>query len=216
MSETPRSMADLSPEEKRAYLAQLLRKKAGVQAAGRASGATPAAGSNGDPTISTLSHGQRALWFLHRLAPTSSAYNLLYTARIRPPLDIAALRRSAQALVQRHPILSATFTMRNGEPVQHFHPGQKVPVELIDASTWSRERLEQELQAEADRPFDLEHGPVLRFKLFALADQDYMLVMTAHHIAVDFWSLDLLVTEISVLDANEADGPHPPAATHTL
>ncbi len=207
MSETPRSMADLSPEEKRAYLAQLLRKKAGMQAAGRASSETPAAGSNGDPTISTLSHGQRALWFLHRLAPASSAYNLLYTARIRPPLDIAALRRSAQALVQRHPILSATFTMRNGEPVQHFHPGQKVPVELIDASTWSRERLEQELQAEGDRPFDLEHGPVLRFKLFALAGQDYMLVMTAHHIAVDFWSLDLLVTEICVLYTKEVGTP---------
>jgi len=207
MSETPRSMADLSPEEKRAYLAQLLRKKAGTQAAGRASSETPAAGSNGDPTISTLSHGQRALWFLHRLAPASSAYNLLYTARIRPPLDIAALRRSAQELVQRHPILSATFTMRNGEPVQHFHPGQKVPVELIDASTWSRERLEQKLQEEGDRPFDLEHGPVLRFKLFALADQDYMLVMTAHHIAVDFWSLDLLVTEICVLYAKEVGAP---------
>src|SRR5216683_2638398 len=207
MSETPRSMADLSPEEKRAYLAQLLRKKAGMQAAGRASGETPAAGSNGDPSTFTLSHGQRALWFLHRLAPASSAYNLLYTARIRPPLDIAALRRSAQALVQRHPILSATFTMRNGEPVQHFHPGQKVPVELIDASTWSRERLEQELQAEGDRPFDLEHGPVLRFKLFALAGQDYMLVMTAHHIAVDFWSLDILVTEICVLYAKEVGAP---------
>ena len=47
MSETPRSIADLSPEEKRPYLAQLLRKKAVTQAAGRASGETPAAGSNG-------------------------------------------------------------------------------------------------------------------------------------------------------------------------
>jgi len=211
MSETTRSMADLSPEEKRAYLAQLLRKRAGTQAAGRASAETPAAGSNGDPSISTLSHGQRALWFLHRLAPASSAYNLFYAARIRPPLDVAALRRSVQAIVQRYPILSATFIMRNGEPVQHFHPGQKAPIELIDASTWSRERLEQELQAEGDRPFDLEHGPVLRFKLFALAGQDYMLALTGHHIAVDFWSIDLLVTELCVQYAKEVGASLTPA-----
>src|SRR5260370_42276020 len=104
MGEAPRSMAVVCREEKRGYLAQLLRKKAEMQAVGRASSETPAAGSNGDPTISTLSHGQRALWLLHRLAPASSTYNLLYSPRIRPPLDLAALLRSAHARAPRQPL----------------------------------------------------------------------------------------------------------------
>ena len=70
MSDTAKKIAGLSPEEKRAYLEQLLRKKAvpGEEAEQQ----------NHTPALSSLSHGQRALWFLHQLAPQSPDYNLLY------------------------------------------------------------------------------------------------------------------------------------------
>src|SRR6266516_1999844 len=167
MSDTAKKIAGLSPEEKRAYLAQLLHKKAVV--AEETEQQTPT------PALSSLSHGQRALWFLHQLAPESPAYNLLYAARIRTPLDILALQRSFRALLQRHPILTATYSMHNGEPVQTFHPQQATSLELIDASSWSWEQLNQRLQEEADRPFDLERGPILRIILFSRAEQDYLL-----------------------------------------
>src|SRR6266581_1038700 len=196
MSDTAKSIAGLSPEEKRAYLAQLLRKKAGEASEQQ----------NPIPALSSLSHGQRALWFLHQLAPQSPAYNLLYAARIRTPLDILALQRSFRALLQRHPILTATYTMHNGEPVQAFHPQQATLLELIDASAWSWEQLNQRLQEQADRPFDLERGPILRIILFSRAEQDYVLSLIIHHIAVDFWSLDLIIHELRLLYAAERTG----------
>lgn len=209
MSDTPKRIADLSPEEKRAYLAQLLRKKAGIEADGKG----PRVTSTPSPFLH-LSQGQRALWFLHRLAPGSAAYNLLYAAHIRSTLDVPALQRALQTLIQRHPILSSTYTMRAGEPVQRFHPGQKVPVEVIDASTWSWEYLYQQVQEEGDRPFDLEQGPVLRVKLFMQATQDYVLCLTLHHIAIDFLSLDQLIDELPVLYAAERVGVQAPLPPH--
>src|SRR5690242_1458982 len=112
MNDATRRIADLSPEAKRALLAQLLRKKI-----------------DGSKDWSPLSQGQRALWFLYRLAPESTAYNLLYAARIRSPIDISALQRAVQALVQRYPILTTTYTMEGKEPIQRFHKNQTLPVE---------------------------------------------------------------------------------------
>ncbi|MBO0782574.1 MAG: hypothetical protein J2P37_27480, partial [Ktedonobacteraceae bacterium] len=68
-----------------------------------------------------LSQGQRALWFLHRLVPESSAYNLLYSARLSFAVDVAALQRSLQMLMERHPILTATYAMDGQEPLQQLH-----------------------------------------------------------------------------------------------
>ena len=184
MSDIVKKLADLSPEEKRAYLAKLLREKA-----------------NQSKDWLSLSHGQRALWFLHRLAPESPAYNLMYTAHIRSTLDIPALQRTVNTLLQLYPILTTTYTMRNGVPIQRFHSQQQIPVEIIDASPWSWEQLNQQLQVEGDRPFDLEQGPILRIKLYRRTAQDYMLALTVHHIAVDFLSLDILINELSTLYA---------------
>src|SRR2546421_12792280 len=197
MSDTFKRSADLSREEKRALLAELLRKKAGEL---------------GD--WSPLSHGRRALWFLYRLAPESPAYNLVYAAHVRSPLDIPSLQRAVQALLERHPLLTATYTMRDGEPVQRFHPDHQLRVEIIDASSWSREQLNQQLLEEGDRPFDLERGPVLRIKVFRQAAQDDLLSLTVHHIAVDFWSLDILIDELCLLYAAERAGVQAPLPAH--
>src|SRR5438105_1118387 len=160
MSDTHKKVSDLSREEKRTLLAELLRKKA--KGEGGASGGEATNGHTSTVTSwSPLSHGQRALWFLYRLAPESPAYNLLYAAHVRSPLDIPSLQRSVQALLQRHSILTATYTMRDGAPVQRLHLDQELHVEVIDASSWNWEQLQRQLLEEGDRPFDLELGPVL-------------------------------------------------------
>src|SRR5947207_7005930 len=174
MSDTHKKVSDLSREEKRKLLTELLRKKA--KEAKGAGGASGGEATNGHTSTTTgwspLSHGQRALWFLYRLASESPAYNLLYAAHVRSPLDIPSLQRAVQALLVRHPLLTASYTMRDGEPAQRFHPDHKLHVEVIDASSWSREQLNQQLLEEGDRPVDLERGPVLRFKVFSHADEE--------------------------------------------
>src|SRR6266700_807858 len=206
MSDTHKKVSDLSREEKRTLLAELLRKKAKGAGGGEATNGHTSTTRGWSP----LSHGQRALWFLYRLASESPAYNLLYAAHVRSSLDIPSLQRAVQALLERHPLLTATYTMRDGEPVQRVHPDHKLHVEVIDVSSWSREQLNQRLLEEGDRPFDLERGPVLRIKVFRQAAQDDLLSLTVHHIAVDFWSLDMLINELCLLYAAERGGPPAP------
>src|ERR1700753_499689 len=67
-----------------------------------------------------LSYGQKALWFLYLSAPDSAAYHFSFSARSRSVLDVDALRRSFQKLTDRHGSLRATFTTRDGEPVQEI------------------------------------------------------------------------------------------------
>ncbi|WP_169218415.1 non-ribosomal peptide synthetase [Brasilonema sp. UFV-L1] len=152
-----------------------------------------------------LSYRQKALWFLYELAPNSAAYNLAYAARLVSNVDIPALRQAAIALIERHPVLRTTYTVQHGEPVQTIQENQEVCFSVQEAANWSQDDFHNWLVSESDRPFDLNNGPVLRFNLLikntltdASAGKEVILLMTAHHIVVDFWSLELLVSELRV------------------
>jgi amino acid adenylation domain-containing protein len=180
VTDTTRKSGTLSAQEKRELLAKLLREKISEES-------------------SPLSHGQRALWFLYRLAPESAAYNLLYTARLHFQVDVAALQRSVQALVRRYPILTATYAMNDKEPVQRLHKDHEVQVEVIDASSWSPDALLQRLNDEGNRPFNLVQGPLLRVKLYIRSAQETIFSLTIHHIVADLWSLNVLIDELRLL-----------------
>ncbi len=187
------SKKNLSPEAKRALLAQLLREKAQAK-----------------ETWEPISSNQKALWFLYRLAPDSAAYNLLYAARIQSQLDVTALQRALQKLAQRYPILSATYTLQNGQPVQRLAGNRTLSLEEVDAASWSLDYLEEHLKHESNQPINLEQGPILRISLYKRASNDSVLAFIAHHIAVDFWALDILVDELYVLYlAEKANLPDP-------
>jgi amino acid adenylation domain-containing protein len=200
MELSPQSLAGLSLAEKRLLLAQLLQERASPPATGFA-----------------LSHGQRGLWFLWRLDPESSAYNVTYASRIRSPLDLEAFRRSVQTLVDRHPSLRTTFEERDGVLLQRVHEPSAEPLELTDASSWTEEALRTRVEAEAHRPFDLERGPLVRMHLFVRAADDAVFLMCVHHIIGDFWSLVLVIAEMQVLYPAECAGKPvvlPPAGGH--
>jgi len=148
-----------------------------------------------------LSHGQKALWFLHQLKPDSSAYHITYAAELVPDLDTEALALSLNSLILRHAPLRTTYSMEDGDPLQRVHKEVMVPIEGIDASGWSQKELEGWLGKEGDRSFDLERGPVFRVKLLEgfSGVRGPILVFTVHHIAFDFWSLDIFLHELCVL-----------------
>ena len=189
MSNASQRIADLSPAEKRALLAKLLRKEASES-----------------PPFQPLSYNQQGIWFLYQLAPESMVYNVNFAARIRSNVDIPALRRAFQALVDRHPALRTTFSVLSGKPAQQVHQELGVHFVETDASGLNSEVLQSRLLEEAYRPFDLERGPVLRVNLFTCSAQEHVLLLVVHHIAIDFWSLAVLLTELGVLYAAEKAG----------
>ncbi|HLF24977.1 MAG TPA: amino acid adenylation domain-containing protein [Anaerolineae bacterium] len=153
-----------------------------------------------------LSYGQRALWFLHQLAPESAAYNIAGAVRIAAALDVPALQRAFQQLVDRHPSLRTTFSLREGEPVQMVRPQAEVFFDIQNASYWTETELHDHLTEAAHRPFDLERGPLLRVHLFARSAQEHVLLLVMHHSVSDLWSLAILVQELGRLYPAEKAG----------
>ena len=171
--------------------------------------AEPSTGS-----VGSLSHGQRALWFLHQLAPAGSAYNIAAAARVLSPLEPAALERAAQALVDRHAALRTTFPAGSssssssgdgGEPRQRVAEHLTFRLDREDVTGWSAARLRSRLAEEAWRPFDLESGPLLRLSLWTGGPGGPVLLLVIHHIVADFWSLAVLTRELAAL-YREASG----------
>jgi amino acid adenylation domain-containing protein/non-ribosomal peptide synthase protein (TIGR01720 family) len=145
-----------------------------------------------------LSQGQQALWFLHQMSPQSAAYNIARAVRIHSAVDTQALRRALQALVDRHPAMRTTFASPQGDPIQQVHDHAEVALQEEDASRWSERALEERLIEEAHRPFDLGYGPLLRFHLFRCSSHQYVLLLVAHHIVSDLWSLIILMDELGI------------------
>ena len=184
MNQMAQRLSHLTLEEKRKLLKKMAREKA-----------------RKSKTEMPLSEGQNALWVLHQSAPESAAYHIGFPVRIHNQIDLPALRSAFQALINRHASLRTTFRLPEGqaEPVQVIHGYRDVEFEVIDASDWDDEKLQEEVKRAYQRPFDLERGPVLRFYLFTQAAEEHVLLLNFHHIAFDFWSLGIVLEELRVL-----------------
>src|SRR6185295_4202271 len=127
-----------------------------------------------------LSFSQQRLWFLDQLEPGSFAYNLAGALRLAGPLDVAALARVLDEIVRRHESLRTTFAGGDGEPVQVVAAPAPFPLPVVDLAGLPAARREAEAArlaaAEAQRPFDLHRGPLLRMSLLRLAAWEHVLV----------------------------------------
>ncbi len=143
-----------------------------------------------------LTHGQRALWFLQRLAPDHTMFNLSRAVALEAELDLATFRTALGGVIERHPLLRATIVEKEGEPVQQVQAQVEPHLMIENAGSWSEEQLQKRLQAEANRPFDLQQGPLLRVHLFVRADRASVLLLTIHHLVIDFWSFNVMLDEM--------------------
>ena len=157
-----------------------------------------------------LSFAQQRLWFLDQFEPGSSFYNMPSAARLSGRLDAAAMGRTLNEIVRRHEALRTRFASVDGTPAQVIAPALEVALPLTDLSELpAAEREAKALwlaQDEAQAPFDLAAGPLLRAALIRLAPQEHIIVLTLHHIVSDGWSMGVLVEEIAALYGAYAQG----------
>jgi amino acid adenylation domain-containing protein len=160
-----------------------------------------------------LSFAQQRLWFLDQLEPGNPFYNISTAVRLRGRLDVAALARTLRELVRRHESLRTTFSVVGGEPMQVISPAENFSLPLEDLSLLGRPEREAELERlageEAQRPFDLSTGPLLRARLLRLGAEEHAALFTMHHIVSDAWSLGVLVREVATLYAAYTQGRPP-------
>jgi len=161
-----------------------------------------------------LSFAQQRLWFLDQLEPGSSAYNFPLAVRLHGPLQRQALWQALQALVHRHENLRTSFPLADEQPVQYIHPKPLTPLLVLDLSHLDPQEREQEARRlarqEAEEPFDLAHGPLLRCHLLQVAQQeDQVLLLSMHHIISDGWSGGILERELISLYTAFSQGQAP-------
>jgi nonribosomal peptide synthetase protein BlmVI len=155
-------------------------------------------GCKPDVSASPLSHGQRSLWFLAQLAPDSSAYHVARALDVTGELDIDRLRSALDRLATAHASLRTTFHARDGEPVQHCHDALRPGFDVRDVSDLTAKQM-RELASDPARPFDLERGPLFRAVLYERAAGNHILLVVAHHLIVDLWSMRLLLRDLHTL-----------------
>jgi amino acid adenylation domain-containing protein len=157
-----------------------------------------------------LSFAQQRLWFLHQLEPGSIAYNMPVALRLKGQLKTDALERSINEIIRRHQSLRTTFKILNGQPVQAFAARLTLDIPLVDLHEFpeqKREALALRLSTEeAQRPFDLETGPLVRARLLKLNAAEHVLIFTMHHIISDGWSMGVLVHEVAALYKSYVEG----------
>ncbi|MBV4507382.1 amino acid adenylation domain-containing protein [Pseudomonas sp. BW13M1] len=179
-------------EQRRQFLAKLRED-------GKDFSLLPVVESRHDFASIPLSFAQQRLLFLWQLEPHSAAYNMAAGLRLSGRLDVAALQCSFEHLVARHEALRTVFQVDGEQPRQVILETQAVPLEQVDLTSVASERREAELAAQvreaSHQPFDLLHGPLLRASLYRLAAEDYVLLVSMHHIVSDGWSMDVMVKE---------------------
>jgi amino acid adenylation domain-containing protein len=168
-----------------------------------------------------LSFAQQRLWFLDQLQSASALYAMPAALRLIGTLDMAALKRSLNAIVERHETLRTTFPAAGGQPAQVIAPAwagaATAPLQMIDLQSLPADVREvaarQLAMQDAQRPFDLSRGPLLRATLLRSSAQEHVLLLNMHHIVSDGWSMGVFIRESAALYAAFVSGqpsPLPP------
>lgn len=162
---------------------------------------------DGNPS---LSYAQQRLWFVDKLEDGSSQYNLPYAFRLTGKINVQALKRSLEEIVQRHEVLRAGFIQNDQQVIQYIRHEFELNIEQRDLSAISEEQqavqVQQLVEMEARGAFDLSVDLMLRAQLIRLSDSEYILTVTIHHIAADGWSARVMFHELSLLYAAYNNG----------
>jgi amino acid adenylation domain-containing protein len=161
-----------------------------------------------------LSFAQQRMWVLDQLEPGNPFYNVPGVSELLGPLDSGVLARCFVEIVRRHESLRTTFPARDGRPLQGIAPPPEEtsawPLPLIDLAGLDGGRLRREVERlaaeEAQLPFDLARGPLIRTVLLRRGEADHVLLLTLHHIISDGWSNAVVTRELTALYQAFADG----------
>jgi amino acid adenylation domain-containing protein len=163
-----------------------------------------------------LSFPQQHLWFLTQLAAGMPVFNEPITIHRLGSLDVAALAQAFVEIIRRHEAWRTTFEFVDGEPVQLVHAAPATfALPLVDLRSIPEDQREAEAlrlaAVDAQRPFDLARGPLLRATLVRLEEDEHRLFLTLHHIIFDGVSIyNVLLPELTTLYEAFASGRSSP------
>ncbi|MCA1612830.1 MAG: condensation domain-containing protein [Acidobacteria bacterium] len=159
-----------------------------------------------------LTEGQEQVWLAAQMTGDATiAYNESVFLRARGPLNVAALRRAIDLIVERHAGLRVVFSPHGD--YQEILPDMNIAVPLIDFAHLDADEREARvaawLEGEVRERFDLARGPLLRVRIGRLDELEHVLALTIHHIVTDGWSLTVFVGELREIYSALCQGQEP-------
>lgn len=157
-----------------------------------------------------LSFAQQRLWFLDQLLLGTTLYVLPLFLRINGMLDLVALEKSLHDIARRHEILRTYFVLVDGQPTQQIVEQSSLVLSITDISHLTVKEREQKIQnqmrEEEIQPFDLAREPLWRASIVRCQANEYMLLLSMHHIISDAWSTSIFFYELAHFYAYHAHG----------
>ncbi|HEX8805874.1 MAG TPA: aminotransferase class III-fold pyridoxal phosphate-dependent enzyme, partial [Candidatus Aquilonibacter sp.] len=161
------------------------------------------------PTEVALTEEQTEIWLSAQVSDEAScAFNESVTLRLRGALDESSLQRALDRIIERHDALRASF----GPTGESMHIAAPAAFSLVrhDLAAYEPSAREAALRviidSEAQTPFDLAAGPLVRGRLVRLGTNENALIFTAHHIICDGWSMNVILSELTELYAAHCRG----------
>ncbi len=150
-----------------------------------------------------LSFAQRRLWFLHKVEPGLTAYNMPEVYRIHGALNVVALEAALGAMIERHESLRTIFIEIDGAPVQQIVPAAPFRLPISDwrgrPQREARAETEELIARDARQPHVLGDAPLMRASLLQLEEEEFILLLNFHHIVCDAASLVIFYRELGQL-----------------
>jgi amino acid adenylation domain-containing protein len=160
----------------------------------------------------SVSIAQAQMMRIEQYFPELPQFNLPFAFRLRGPLDVNAFELCLIEVIRRHDSLRTSFAWVNEQAVALLAPPQDIDFSLVVEDMATRKILKDtrirtlqlkkaklKAKQEAWTPFDVARAPMLRTRLLRLGANDYVLLITMHHIIADGWSIGVLFEEISKL-----------------
>jgi len=199
MRDITERLGEITTEQRVALLEKLLREK-----------------SRREPRRFALSFAQHRLWALTQMDGGSPAYNVPAALWAHGALDVKAFERSFGEVIRRHESLRTTFELNEetGEPEQLIHTWEPFKLEVLDLTSIPEAEREQAARRlaneEAQKPFDLSKGPLLRVRVLKIEADKHVLLLTLSHIVSDMWSTGVLTREVVTLYNSYSEGRESP------
>lgn len=173
----------------------------------------PPAERSGESTRApSATPAQKRMWLLDEMG-AGSAYNVAGGLRLAGALDPPLLERCLAGLFADVPMLRTVFGAGDDGTLNLSvrPPAGEFRLPLRDFSRLGEERAREALREFAAEPFDLSAGPPVRLLLLKLGPEEWLLGLAAHHIALDGWSMGLLLRRLgdSYRDGGAAAVPAP-------
>jgi amino acid adenylation domain-containing protein len=200
-------IASLTPEQRELF-EKLRQQRQQERSAARVHQPPPIAPVSGSDGAGDwpLSLDQERFWFMEQLHPGRAGLNIVAATRMRGRLAVPPLAAALDEITRRHAAWRTTFPLVGGAPVQRVAPPRRhrrQRLALVDLAALPAERRDPEalrlVGDDAAAPFDLERGPLMRASLIRLTADDFVCLLTIHHLVTDWVSFQIAWGELAVL-----------------